>query len=100
MRKVTENATMAFLANETFKQGNTEVILEDGNASLYLHGNKIAENSERCVYISDAGWQTRTTKERLNGILETIGAEKIYQKGGIWYHEDVEFAPKKVSKRG
>lgn len=57
--------------------GNTTT---DGKA-LFLHGNKIAEKRNDGVYISNAGWFTATTKERLNA----ISGVRIYQKSGKWF---------------
>jgi hypothetical protein len=39
-----------------------------------LHGNKIAEKvTESRIRVTLAGWNTPTTRERVNGILETFG---------------------------
>jgi hypothetical protein len=52
--------------------------------SSKLHGNEIAyryNDPERTLSITDAGWQTNTTKERLNGIPNV----HIHQKDWVWY---------------
>lgn len=77
MRKVTAITTTAFLRRKKAKEGNT---YSDGN-TLYLHGNKIAEHRVDGIYITDAGWPTATTKERLNG----LPGVHIYQKDFQWY---------------
>ena len=73
MRKITTNATEAFISGENFKSGNTEVITDSFNSSrLYLHGNVIAilhrgpDFEELCIDL--CGWNTPTTRDRLNGI--------------------------------
>lgn len=91
MRKITQQASAAFESLTPFKLDNTEVKIkafEKGNpswAELLLHGNRIAEihkTPRRTILrITDAGWRTNTTKERLNGLK---GVE-IHQKKGIWY---------------
>jgi len=64
MRKVTEFIVGKFLLQEPATKGNSHC---DGNA-LFLHGNKIAEWRDHRIWITDAGWDSTTTKERLNGI--------------------------------
>ena len=51
---------------------------------MYLHGNCIARynhDGKRRTEITDAGWRTTTTKERLNWIPWV----SISQKKGVWY---------------
>lgn len=52
----------------------------DGNA-LFLHGNKIAERRGGALWVTNAGWATSTTKERLNGLPRV----RVQQKQGQWY---------------
>lgn len=80
-RKVTRETVMAFLAGYPLTIGNTHT---DGE-TLYLHGNAIARKTALGIEISDAGWKTSTTKERLNGLLEALRQPTIYQKRGEWY---------------
>ena len=79
MRKVTRTIAEAFFSGVAKSCGNT---CTDGN-NVWLHGNKIAEKGENGdLYLSTAGWQTHTTKERLNGLLE-LGNFSVwpYQNG-------------------
>ena len=69
MRKITRYAAIAFRGGDNWSLGNTTVC--DG--AMYLHGNKIAERREDGVYCTLAGWNTPTTRERLNGLLEILG---------------------------
>ena len=78
MRKITQQAVNAFYAEQKFSQGNTSVI--DG--AMYLHGNKIAFYKDNVLHISFCGWQTTTTKERINGVLQN---GFIFQKKGKLY---------------
>ncbi len=64
MRKVTSEIVRAFMAGDSLTVGNTQT---DGQA-IWLHGNKIAEWRGTGMWITTAGWQTNTTKERLNGL--------------------------------
>ena len=87
MRKVTRKIVEAFYAGEAKSSGNT---CTDGN-NVWLHGNKIAEKDELGnLFITNAGFETNVTKERLNGLLELGGfvpfpAPHIYQKKFTWY---------------
>lgn len=64
MRKITEEISRAFNNGNKLKISNTET---DGLA-IYLFGHKIAEKREDGLYITLAGWNTNTTRERLNGL--------------------------------
>lgn len=76
MRKITNQITKAFLECKTLKIGNSRT---DGN-SLYLHNNRIAWHDGSNIIITNAGWFSNTTKDRLNGLP---GAH-ISQKKGEW----------------
>ena len=60
---------------------------------LLLHGNIIATATkkfingkyESSITMDSAGWQTNTTKERLNGLLHHLNAGSIYQKNFQWF---------------
>ena len=71
MRKITEKIANAFLLSNDKSMGNTWT----NGKSVYLHGNKIAEKREDGIYLSLAGWNTPTTRERLNGILRVFNIE-------------------------
>jgi hypothetical protein len=65
MRKVTEQIKQAFDQREAKTVGNTRT---DGN-TVWLHGNAIVKrDSYGLVHASLAGWNTPTTRERVNGI--------------------------------
>lgn len=57
-----------------------------------LHGNRICRiacrlgDISRRVEINSAGWETATTKSRINAICEAFGARiKVEQRDGKWY---------------
>lgn len=71
MRKITKEITRAFYNGDKLKISNTET---DGQA-IYLFGNKIAEyqslfanDGNKKINITLAGWNSNTTRERLNGL--------------------------------
>jgi hypothetical protein len=51
---------------------------------LWLFGNKIAEIRRDGLWITNAGWDSVTTKERLNGLI----AVKIRNRRGTWILND------------
>lgn len=70
MRSVTEQVVNAFLNGRTTSVSNSFT----NGKELYLHGNKIAMfNDKGQLEISLCGWNTVTTRERLNGIFEIGG---------------------------
>ena len=95
MRDITKKSVNAFLKRKPFKSGNMQVTVDNktGIVSMLLHNNKIAgitplNDTHEMLTLSDAGWKTVTTKERLNGILMQIGHARIFQSKGIWYLGD------------
>jgi hypothetical protein len=65
MRKVTREVTDAFFNRRPRKCGNTRT---DGT-TIWLHGNAIARHADNGdIEITLAGWDTVTTRERLNGV--------------------------------
>ena len=73
MRKITKEIVAAFMNHETRRIGNSRT---DG-MTLYLHDNAIAKwDAEGRLWVTNAGWESTTTKERLNG----IPGVSIYQK--------------------
>ena len=65
MRKVTEIIKRALLNGESKKVGNTET----NGTSVFLHGNEIVRRDPSgLIFATLAGWNTPTTRERVNGI--------------------------------
>ena len=65
MRKVTQQIKQAFKNGTSLKVGNTRT---DGQ-TVWLHGNAIVKRDpDGLVRWSLAGWNTPTTRERVNGI--------------------------------
>ena len=92
MRKITKDAIRAFYAGKSFKRGNTKVRVfidyawdmehNRKRVQLVLHGNVIAEYvNGGDLIISNGGWSSNTTKERLNGLTGV----HIKQKDFVWY---------------
>ena len=80
-RKITEESIRKFLDGVPFRKQNMEVIIDNSVSYLKLHGNKIAAVCNSELWISNAGWFSKTTKERLNGLPNVL----IHQFKGNWY---------------
>ena len=84
MRKITEESINAFYNNTPFKKGNTEIEVLSEYTVMKLHGNSIAfkyNDNKGTIKITTTGWQTNTTKERLNGI---DGVSLVQRKGEFY----------------
>ena len=90
MRKIEQQMNKAILNREDFRKDNTEVITISDCSFVYLHGNHIATVGDT-LDICDAGWQTATTKSRLNALLNEF-AEGCYlfQKNFDWFLGDAD----------
>jgi hypothetical protein len=87
-RKITNESVDKFLSREAFRKSNMEVDQCYGQYRLKLHGNTIAVLDEfNMLSISNAGWDSNTTKERLNGLPHV----RIQQKKRVWYLNGVEW---------
>ena len=86
-RKIETAMNQAIQDNKNWSSVNTQVITEDGVSYVYLHGNKIAEIDDDSVTVFDGGWQTKTTKSRLNAILSEFGSagDCVYQDKFVWF---------------
>ncbi len=76
-----------------WKSGNTKVVnfFNDSEecvvTSIFLHDNLIAEVTDTDMTIFDGGWQTNTTKSRLNALCTEfcIAGEGVFQKNFDWF---------------
>ena len=88
MRKITTEAISAFELRKPFNKSNTSVVNENNITYLKLFGNKIAAMlSDGRVWISNAGWDSRTTKERLNG-FQFVRIQQVKKR---WYLNGTEW---------
>ena len=75
--------------NINWKNANTEVTIdkETNTSSVYLHGNLIATVTDNDMTIYDGGWQSVTTKSRLNALCQEfcVTGEGVFQKDFTWY---------------
>ena len=91
MRKIERQMLQAInTPGQDLTSANTKVRWSDDQSfvEVKLHDHLIASINwaTNCMAISDAGWQTATTKSRLNAILGDLGNRaRITQKNFVWY---------------
>lgn len=67
MRQIEKDIVGAFVRGDDARKDNTESV----GGHLYLHGNEIAYRDDAGnIEISHAGWHSRTTRSRLNAVLQ------------------------------
>ena len=90
MRKIEQQMNRAILNREDFRKDNTEVITISDCSFVYLHGNHIATVG-KTLDICDAGWQTVTTKSRLNALCNEFAEGcYVFQKNFDWFLGDAD----------
>ena len=95
MRKITEESINAFMNAERFEKANMSVEVLPNVTLLKLHNNTIAyryNDPQRTLSITNCGWFSDTTKERLNGLPNV----DIIQKSFVWYLNGKEWNGKKT----
>ena len=76
MRKIEQQMNRAIANRTDWSSSNTRVEFNDSTncSSVFLHGHNIAtfDHNLKAVKVSSCGWQTVTTKSRLNAILSEV----------------------------
>ena len=89
MRKIEQQMNNAIQNNLNWQSANTSVHFdeESGVSVVRLHGNKIAEVGDTFIRLFDGGFQSVTTKSRLNAILQAHGddGDCVFQKKFEWF---------------
>ena len=89
MRKIESNMCRAVANRNNWANSNTQVTIsaETNDANVYLHGIHIATVSNNEITLFDGGWQSVTTKSRLNALLETFTGlgRGLYQRNYEWF---------------
>lgn len=91
MRKIEEQMNSAIANGKDWKSGNTKVTTENGVSYVYLHDNHIATLGDDFVKIFDGGWQSVTTKSRLNAIINRFCnafTDGVFQRNYQWFIMD------------
>jgi hypothetical protein len=89
MRKIERQMNDAIANAKNWCSDNTQVVW-DGAAQVsevFLHGNLIAKIGECWIQLFDGNFQSKTTKSRLNAILEVHGipGERVFQQDFKWF---------------
>ena len=95
MRQITEQSINAFMNAKKFNKQNMSVEVLPNVTILYLHNNAIAyryNDPQRTLTITNCGWFTPTTKERLNALPNV----HIQQKNYVWYLNGKEWDGNKI----
>ena len=95
MRTITEQSIKAFLNAKKFNKQNMTVEVLPNVTILKLHGNEIAykyNNPKKTLSITNCGWFSNTTKERLNALPDV----NIQQKNFIWFLNGKEWDGNKI----
>jgi hypothetical protein len=85
-RQIERQMNDAILNSKDWSKDNTQVVNIEGVSFVYLYSNLIAMVADTWLELFDAGYQTATTKSRLNAILSAHGnGEYVYQKNFNWF---------------
>ena len=93
MRLIEKNMNKAIRdRKEHWQSANTSVesfycsVSDRVGSIVKLHGNKIAEVYANSIVLFDGGWQTVTTKSRLNALLDEFATGTgVIQRIFEWY---------------
>ena len=94
MRVIEKNMNTAIRNGKDFCSGNTSVTHGINSAGqreviIKLHGNHIATVLNDTMLLFDGGWQSNTTKSRLNALCyEFATGYKVFQKNWDWFVAD------------
>ena len=93
MRKIEAQMIQAVANNKSWTSANTSVTYcpETDESRVYLHGNHIATVGDNFLQVFDGGWQTVTTKSRLNALINRFCnavTDGVYQRQHVWYLSD------------
>ena len=91
-RKIEVQMNDAISNQKDWKSANTQVTTEGDVSRVFLHGNQIATIGDNFIQLFDGGYQSNTTKSRLNAILADHGVEGeyVFQKNFEWFVRTVQ----------
>ena len=92
MRKVEIQMNHAIRYRRNWAGSNTMVRVYKEVVEVFLHGNHIAsvDTATNQLQIFDGGWQSVTTKSRLNALLDEFAdGARVFQKNYTWFLSDL-----------
>ena len=102
MRLIETKMNKAIRRGGNFSNGNTTVqtvsyLDSQGvcreESKVFLHGNHIAtyDHTSKELYLFDGGWQSNTTKSRLNALCQEFATGfTVFQKNWNWFVSDFQ----------
>jgi len=88
-RKIEDAMVRSVRERVQWASGNTQVqIQSDGRADVYLHGNHIASRDHHGLRWTLAGWNTVTTRSRINALARAFGGYCVSSKNSQAYAGD------------
>ena len=88
MRKIERQMNEAIRTGNNFSSSNTMVKHFGNDTEVFLHGNQIATVTDKALTLFDGGWQSNTTKSRLNALINEFcdGTKTgVFQKNCTWF---------------
>lgn len=87
MKRIEEKMLRAIKYGQNWHESNTEVTHDNGVTKVYLHGNLIAKRVNGKWLYSLCGWNTVTTRSRLNALRCNVRSKNFtpYRDGVEWY---------------
>ena len=90
MRKLEKQMNFALSNKANWAGSNTTVSYNDSTncSQVYLHGHQIAtlDHNTNALKLDSCGYETVTTKSRLNAILEEVKwGCRVFQKNWNWF---------------
>lgn len=102
MRQITTQASEAFWNGKPYKKSNTQVrthVHKRGLGGrmlvveLVLHGKVIAWRQHMALMITNCGYFTNVTKERLNGVLSGVNVPSPWTNANSQWPEHLQSQP-------
>ena len=86
MRVIERKMLDAIRTGKSWALDNTRVDIFSNRVNVYLHNNLICEIvPDETLTVWHRGWDTPTTKSRLNAILNAYNLPTISQRNYTWY---------------
>tara|TARA_R100001443_G_scaffold29911_1_gene43274 strand:+ start:684 stop:1010 length:327 start_codon:yes stop_codon:yes gene_type:complete len=90
MRKIERQMNFALSNKANWSKANTSVSYNDSTncSSVFLHGHQIAvlDHNTKAIKLSSCGYETVTTKSRLNAILDEVAyGARVFQRQFEWF---------------
>ena len=91
MKKIEKRINEAIIDKKYLSTSNSKVIyyLPEDTSDIYLHDNLIGRynHKTKSIWLNSCGWETNTTKSRLNALLDLLPNKKfkIFQKDFKWF---------------